>query len=163
MHRYICPLSQRILKTFNCKEGLSYFKKKRNLDFLNFQLISFVRVWYKKVGYHLKKEFFFWKRKFIYLSFSTNCTMSFFSSSCRISVRWPGPGNFDCLAICGHCYHRLHSTAGQPLCQTPAASSLPCGRPSHLYFRWIWFNNFFVCVFVWMKFIFTFFFLKSLF
>lgn len=44
MHRYICPLSQRILKTFNCKEGLSYLKKKRNLDFLNFQLISFVRV-----------------------------------------------------------------------------------------------------------------------
>lgn len=58
MNRYICPLSQRILKTFNCKERLSYLKKKRNLDFLNFQLISFVRVWYKKVGYHLKKEFF---------------------------------------------------------------------------------------------------------
>lgn len=58
MNRYICPLSQRILKTFNCKERLSYLKKKRNLDFLNFQLISFVRVWYKKVGYHLKKELF---------------------------------------------------------------------------------------------------------
>lgn len=59
MNRYICPLSQRILKTFNCKERLSYLKKKRNLDFLNFQLISFVRVWYKKVGYHLKKEIVF--------------------------------------------------------------------------------------------------------
>lgn len=81
MNRYICPLSQRILKTFNCKERLSYLKKKRNLDFLNFQLISFVRVWYKKVGYHLKKEIvfgFFWKRKFMYLSFSMNCKMYFF-------------------------------------------------------------------------------------
>lgn len=140
MHRYICPLSQRILKTFNCKEGLSYLKKK-------IQLISFVRVWYKKVGYHLKKEFFFFEsgNLYIYL-FQRIVQCLFFSSSCRIGVRWPGPGNSDCLAICGHCYHRLHSTAGQPLCQTPAASSLPCGRPSHLYFRWIWFNNFFVCV-----------------
>lgn len=158
MHRHICPLSHRILKTFNCKEGLSYLKKKKNLDFLNFQLISFVRVWYKKVGYHLKQEFFFLKAEiYIFIFFNELYNVFFFSSSCRIGVRWPGPGNFDCLAICGHCYHRLHSTAGQPLCQTPAASSLPCGRPSHLYFRWIWFNDFFVCVFVWMKFIFTFF------
>lgn len=67
MHRYICPLSQRILKTFNCKEGLSYLKKKRNLDFLNFQLISFVRVWYKKVGYHLKKEIFFFESGNLYI------------------------------------------------------------------------------------------------
>lgn len=164
MHRYICPLSQRILKTFNCKERLSYLKKKKKFRFFKFS-INFVRTCLiQKSGISFKKGFFFLKAEIsIYLSFSTNCTMYFFSSSCRIGVRWPGPGNFDCLAICGHCYHRLHSTAGQPLCQTPAASSLPCGRPSHLYFRWIWFNNFFVCVFVWMKFIFTFFFLKSLF
>lgn len=79
MHRYICPLSQRILKTFNCKEGLSYLKKKRNLDFLNFQLISFVRVWYKKVGYHLKKEFFFLKAEiYIFIFFNELYNVFFF-------------------------------------------------------------------------------------
>lgn len=158
MHRYICPLSQRILKTFNCKEGLSYLKKIKKSRFFKFS-INFVRTCLiQKSGISFKKGNFFFEsgNLYIYL-FQRIVQCLFFSSSCRIGVRWPGPGNFDCLAICGHCYHRLHSTAGQPLCQTPAASSLPCGRPSHLYFRWIWFNNFFVCVFVLMKFIFTFF------
>lgn len=67
MHRYICPLSQRILKTFNCKEGLSYLKKKRNLDFLNFQLISFVRVWYKKSGISFKKGNIFFESGNLYI------------------------------------------------------------------------------------------------
>lgn len=58
MHRYICPLSQRILKTFNCKEGLSYLKKKSR--FFKFS-INFVRTCLiQKSGISFKKGNCFW-------------------------------------------------------------------------------------------------------
>lgn len=81
MNRYICPLSQHISKTFNCKERLSYLKKKKKSRFFKFS-VNFVRTCLiQKSGISFKKGIvfgFFWKRKFLYLFFSMKCKMYFF-------------------------------------------------------------------------------------
>lgn len=60
MNRYICPLSQRILKTFNCKERLSYLKKKKKSRFFKFS-INFGRTCLiQKSGISFKKGNCFW-------------------------------------------------------------------------------------------------------
>lgn len=79
MHRYICPLSQRILKTFNCKEGLSYFKKKKKSRFFKFS-INFVRTCLiQKSGISFKKGIFFLKAEiYIFIFFNELYNVFFF-------------------------------------------------------------------------------------
>lgn len=67
MHRYFCPLSQRIWKTFNCKEGLSYLKKIKKSRFFKFS-INFVRTCLiQKSGISFKKGIFFFESGNLYI------------------------------------------------------------------------------------------------